>query len=190
MIKSDCLWMWSHLLCALFTQYLCKCTVKFMSVCVCVSCPCDWVLVTYCVWLYVVGNNPPLTQHQMIVSEHFIKRKSVAFTSAEPVGLRRECRKKNGLTQGDTDFFREKCEQLWKSLCKSCQVDSNQDPDEIITHCTSNLYCSAHAGCGFHQNINTLDLKEKRGRTYAGHLHLSFRSLLCFCADLLNQKAK
>lgn len=51
--------------------------------------------VTFCIWPGVSGyicawqcsNDPMLSQHQLIVSKHFIKQKLIAFTSAEPTGV-------------------------------------------------------------------------------------------------------
>lgn len=82
-------------------------------------------LVTYCALdCAMTGNNPLLTQHQLIVSTHFIKRKWTAFTSAEAAALKPT---RHGQQEADTKrLFKE-------DVCTVCP---------LLAYCTSTLYQS------------------------------------------------
>lgn len=89
-------------------------------------------------------------------------------------------------------FFKEGECAVWMCLCgQILSGRSKPRPSARATYCTSSPDCSAHAGCGFQLNRNTLDFKDNRGRTSVGHLRLSFGALLCFFfTDLRHQIAK
>ena len=130
---------------------------------------CDQLrLVTYCALeCAMTGNNPVLTQHQLIVSTHFIKRKSTAFTSAEAAALKP---RRHRQQEADTKrLFKE-------DVCTVCPLSA---------YCTSTLYHSARAACGFQQNRNSIT--DDREWTSVGHLHLCL-GLWCFCVCVLTKR--
>lgn len=123
MMRTSC----SNMFGLISAQAVCKCALRYIFVC----------HVTFCVWpgvsgyifcAWQCGNNAMLSQHQLIVSKHFIKQKLIAFTSAELTGIPSEA--VTALVSRARGWHKG----ISFKMCKFCQVHRNQNHDQITPH--------------------------------------------------------